>query len=245
MSFLGGPECSTGANPLAQFQKQAGADTSLQRDRLTNRTPQQQHNGFRSGQQIPEDAAFQDFAQQGPHMGEMLPNEAFHMEQLRREAEHLERVGGGGGGGGANWAGEFAQKAPGFSPEEFAQQRGGAFSPQDFAQFRQSQMTPSARTGSPNNTYQSAYRPPQMGMGMYGGGMQRPMFQQSPMMYQQPQQTPQQYEGKGKGRVQELSDTDWEKQFEELSTADKDADLDQLDREAQEAIERELNQADR
>ena len=84
-----------------------------------------------------------------------------------------------------------------------------------------------------------------MGMGMYGGGMQRPMFQQSPMMYQQPQQTPQQYEGKGKGRVQELSDTDWEKQFEELSTADKDADLDQLDREAQEAIERELNQADR
>lgn len=76
--------------------------------------------------------------------------------------------------------------------------------------------------------------------------MQRPMmYQQSPMMYQQSQQQPQQYEGKGKGRVQELSDTDWEKQFEELSTADKDADLDQLDREANEAMERELNQADR
>lgn len=78
---------------------------------------------------------------------------------------------------------------------------------------------------------------------MYGGGMQRPMmYQQGPMFNQPPQQ---QYEGKGKGRVQELSDTDWEKQFEELSTADKEGDLDQLDREANEAIERELNQADR
>jgi peroxin-5 len=68
------------------------------------------------------------------------------------------------------------------------------------------------------------------------------MMFQSGFAQQQPEQ---QYEGKGKGRVQELSDTDWEKQFEELSTVDKDAHLDQLDREAQEAIERELNQADR
>jgi peroxin-5 len=59
------------------------------------------------------------------------------------------------------------------------------------------------------------------------------------------QQQPQQYEGKGKGRIQELSDTDWEKQFEELSVVERETDLDQLDREAQEAIERELNQADK
>jgi peroxin-5 len=83
-------------------------------------------------------------------------------------------------------------------------------------------------------------------MGMYRAGMQPPMmYQQSSMGYQQPQQLPHQYEGKGKGRVQELSDTEWEKQFEELSTADTDAGLDQLDREANEAMERELNQADR
>lgn len=174
-------------------------------------------------------------------MGEMLPNDAFHMDQLRREAEHLERVGGGGGGGsGANWAGEFAQKGPQFAPEGFAQQRSGGFNPQDFAQFRQSQMTPTGRTASPNNSYQSAYRTPMYGSSMYGG-FQRPMMYQN-SMYQQPQQ---QYVGKGKGRVQELSDTDWEKQFEELSTADKDASLDQLDQEANEAIERELNQVDR
>jgi peroxin-5 len=35
MSFLNsGPECSTGANPLAQFSKHVQDDNSLQRDRL-------------------------------------------------------------------------------------------------------------------------------------------------------------------------------------------------------------------
>jgi len=51
----------------------------------------------------------------------------------------------------------------------------------------------------------------------------------------------QDYQGKGKSRVQELSDTDWEKQFEELSTADQEA----LDREAEKAMEEELNGIDR
>lgn len=33
MSFLGGAECSTGRNPLAQFTKHVSEDKSLQRDR--------------------------------------------------------------------------------------------------------------------------------------------------------------------------------------------------------------------
>lgn len=37
MSFLGGPECSTAANPLAQFTKHTQDDKSLQRDRLIGR----------------------------------------------------------------------------------------------------------------------------------------------------------------------------------------------------------------
>lgn len=68
--------------------------------------------------------------------------------------------------------------------------------------------------------------------------MQQPMMFQSRFMNQLQEAM---YEGKGKGRVQELSDTDWEKQFEQLSTEDQ---AEQLDREANEAIERELNQAD-
>ncbi|KAK5126950.1 hypothetical protein LTR85_008308 [Meristemomyces frigidus] len=247
MSFLGGPECSTGANPLAQFQKQTSADTSLQRDRLTGRP--QQYNGFRSQQGLPEDAAFQDFQHQGPQLGEALPNEAFHLEQLRREQEHLERTGGGGGGNG--WAGEFAQQPPHLSALQGVQQvpdRSGAFSPQDFAQFRQSQLSPVQRNDSPSYQQSAYQRPPMYGNSMGGGfGMQRPMmFQgQQQMFNQQPQQ--EQYQGKGKGRIQELSDTDWEKQFEELSTEDKEAaaDMEALDREAERAVEEELNGLDR
>jgi peroxin-5 len=241
MSFLGGPECSTGANPLAQFQKQTASDTSLQRDRLASRNPQL--NGFRSQQGLPEDAAFQDFAQQGPQFGEQMPNSSFHMEQMRREAESLERSYGSGAGGGA-WAGEFAQQGH-FVPEEasYAQARtgGGAFNPQEFAQFRQGQMSPSQRTGSPAFAQQQgpAYRTPMYGGGM---GMQRPIFSGG-MGMQQPQM-PEQIQGKGKGRVQELSDTDWEKQFEELSS-DQGQDMDALDREAQAAIEKELDGVDR
>jgi peroxin-5 len=78
-----------------------------------------------------------------------------------------------------------------------------------------------------------------MGMGM---GMQRPMFGGG-MGMQQPQM-PEQMQGKGKGRVQELSDTDWEKQFEELST-DQTQDMDALDKEAEAAIEKELDGVDR
>ncbi|KAK4545610.1 hypothetical protein LTR36_002562 [Oleoguttula mirabilis] len=250
MSFLGGPECSTGANPLAQFQKQTSADTSLQRDRLTGRAPQ--YNGFRTQPGLPEDAAFQDFQHQGPQLGEALPNEAFHLEQLRREQEHIERTGGGGGGG-HGWAGEFAQQPPQFNPGQGVQlvqpDRNGAFSPQDFAQFRQAQLSPIQRNDSPS-FQQSAYqRPPMYGNSMGGGfGMQRPMMyqgQQQQMFSQQEQQD--QYQGKGKGRIQELSDTDWEKQFEELSTEDKDAavDMEALDREAERAVEAELNGLDR
>ena len=58
------------------------------------------------------------------------------------------------------------------------------------------------------------------GMGGMGGGIDPEILMQmfgGGMGMQQPQM-PEQMQGKGKGRVQELSDTDWEKQFEELSS---------------------------
>lgn len=229
MSFLSGPECSTAANPLAQFQKQTAADTSLQRDRLTSRQPQQL-NGFRSQQAVPEDAAFQDFAHAGPQM----PSEAVHFEQMRREQEFVNRS----GGATPNWAGEFAQQPPAahFAPEEFAQPRSAGFAPQDFANFRAQQAQP--RTATPPYQQQSSFQQRSVyGPPMGGFGMQQPMAFGGQFMHQPPQQ--ESYVGKGKGRVQELSDTDWEKQFEELSTADK------MDEDAEEAIERELDQMDR
>ncbi|KAK0249976.1 Peroxisomal membrane signal receptor PTS1 [Friedmanniomyces endolithicus] len=269
MSFLsGGPECSTGANPLAQFQKQTSADTSLQRDRLTQRAPQL--NGFRSQQQGGDEAAFREFSEQQQGLGGMgLEQEQGYREQqmfLAEQQQEMERMQqqqrvGGGGGGGA-WAGEFAgQTPPVFSPEQFAQQqgRGGAFSAQDFSGFRQQQERLSSMSRvsqspaafqQPQSTYQ---RPPMYGS-TFGGGtgfgmQQRPMMFQSQQRGMYGQQPPQQeqYEGKGKGRIQELSDTDWEKQFEELSTVDKDqeAEMDRLDQDAERDIEAELNRMDR
>ncbi|KAI6814147.1 TPR-like protein [Hortaea werneckii] len=245
MSFLGGPECSTAANPLAQFQKQTSADTSLQRDRLTSRGPNQ-FSGFRSQQGLPEDAAFQDFQAAGPQFNETLPAahdpRLFEMEQMKRASQF------GGGDMGNGWAAEFGQQGPQGFAQQPAQSRAGAFSPADFANFHQqnSAASPLQRNGSPaaasGYAGQRAFsRPPMYGSAFGGGfgGMQRPMFQSG--MYGQ--QQPQMFEGKGKGRVQELSDTDWEKQFEELSTQDRE--VDDLDAEAQNAVERELNDLDR
>lgn len=241
MSFLGGPECSTGANPLAQFQKQTSADTSLQRDRLASRNARQQQ-GFRTQQGAPHDAgAFQDFATQGPAQF-ADPHMVSSAEQHRRNMEFLDRSRQGGGSGGG-WAGEFAggmQAGPHFSPDEFAaqqsQRNSPGFSSHEFSQFQQQQ-----RTQSPNFQQSAAARPPMYGTNFGGyGGFQSSMMYQSPMQ-QQPMN--QEYQGKGKARIQELSDTDWEKQFEELSTEDKSAD--QLDAEAQDAIEEELNGLDK
>ncbi|QIW97176.1 hypothetical protein AMS68_002694 [Peltaster fructicola] len=235
MSFLGGPECSTAANPLAQFQKQTQSDTSLQRDRLTSRQPG--NLGFRSqGGSQAEEAAFHEFSQQGaPLFNAQVPNEPFHFEQLRREAERIERNDG--------WASEFAGNGlPGM--EQMKMNSGPAWSSNEFAKFREGQSHAQARfeNASPVSQGMSQqYRP------MYGGysSMQRPMFQSQFLRPSEMQQ--QNFEGKGKGRVQELSDTDWEKQFEELSTEDQRLHdySDQLDEEANKAIEEELNGIDR
>lgn len=50
MSFLGGAECSTAANPLSQFTKHVQDDKSLQRDRLVGRGPGGLQEGMRSQQ---------------------------------------------------------------------------------------------------------------------------------------------------------------------------------------------------
>jgi len=50
MSFLGGAECSTGANPLSQFTKHVQDDKSLQRDRLVGRGPGGMQESMRSQQ---------------------------------------------------------------------------------------------------------------------------------------------------------------------------------------------------
>ncbi|GAB7356737.1 hypothetical protein MBLNU459_g7643t1 [Dothideomycetes sp. NU459] len=253
MSFLGGAECSTAGNPLSQFTKHVQDDKSLQRDRLVGRGPGGLGESMRTQQMGgPQDAMMDEFMQQSAQMPQGPASASpFAMEQMRRELEHASRR-----SQSPNWAHEFD---PGISDQpqmepSFARPTNGAFSPADFARFQQSRNA-TVRTASPLSAQQqtplSQYGASMGGMnyggGMYSGmgmggmgmgmGMQRnfgPGFSQ-----QQPQQQPAEAEamGKGKGRMVELDDQDWEAQFARLDNA--------LDTEANQAIEAELDQADR
>lgn len=161
------------------------------------------------------------------------PQSPFAMEQMRREIEQV-RQGGGAPGG---WAAEFD---PGQMEATFQKPTPRGFSPADFAKFQQS----SARTASPTTSTPASmmgYQRP-MGMGyMNGMGMGGMMNNYAPMNYQQPIQ----HEGKGKGRMVELDDENWEAQFAELETDQSTLDEQKLDDEANAAMERELNEMDR
>ena len=76
-----------------------------------------------------------------------------------------------------------------------------------------------------------------MGMGYMGGGMSMGMnFGSFNQMQQQPDQTT----DKGKGRMVELDDANWEAQFKELEMQQ-----DSLSEEANKAMEKELEDIDR
>ncbi|KAJ9669327.1 Peroxisomal membrane signal receptor PTS1 [Coniosporium apollinis] len=237
MSFLGGAECSTGANPLSQFTKHVQDDKSLQRDRLTGRGPGGMAEGMRSqAMGAPQDHMMDEFLQQ-PGQLPQGPATPFAMEQMRRELERASYR-----SGSPAWAAEFD---PGVEAPAAAYQQPAhaGFSPAEFAKYQNA--TPIARTASPTvHTPISGmgYQRPMYGMGMNGMGMGMGMMNRpfSPMSMQQPQQV----EGKGKGRMVELDDKDWEAQFAELEHGDQQS-QDALDAEANAAIEAELNSMDR
>ncbi|KAF2682417.1 peroxisomal targeting signal receptor [Lentithecium fluviatile CBS 122367] len=240
MSFLGGAECSTAGNPLSQFTKHVQDDKSLQRDRLVGRGPGGMQESMRSQQMSGgSDGMMNEFMQQNAQLSQGPgPASPFAMEQMRRELERAQHS------GSPAWAAEFdpgmeapAAMGPGM------QERPAGFNPAEFAKFQQ--MNPAARTASPTvNSPQpmmGGYQRPMygmgMGMGMGMGGMGMMQQPYAPQNFQQPMQD----SGKGKGRMVELDDQDWEKQFAELEQGDQDT----LDAEANKRIEAELNEMDR
>ncbi|RII07279.1 hypothetical protein CUC08_Gglean008247 [Alternaria sp. MG1] len=244
MSFLGGAECSTGANPLSQFTKHVQDDKSLQRDRLVGRGPGGMQEGMRSQQMGgPSDGMMNEFMNQNVQLPQGPgPASPFAMEQMRRELERTQHS------GSPAWAAEFD---PGMQAPQMGgpamQERPAGFNPAEFAKFQQ--MNPAARTASPTTASQpsmTGYQRPMyemgmgmgnMGMGMGGMGMMQQPY--APQNFQQPMQ-----EGKGKGRMVELDDQDWEAQFAQLEQTDQQ-DLSALDAEANKAMEAELNEMDR
>ena len=176
-----------------------------------------------------------------PGLPQQAPVQPFAMEQLRRELEslpaHASRAGSPG------WAAEFdndqarmeaAFRSPnssGFAPV--------GLNPTEFRRFQvrsgSPQMSSMAQTPNTMNGYQ---RPMGMGYGMgMGMGMMNSSFQPIGMQNSMTSTA----EQKGKGRMVELDDKNWEQQFAEFDSTAQDA----LDEEARAAMERELNDMDR
>ena len=170
------------------------------------------------------------------------PGSPFAMEQMRRDLEQSIQQG---PATQPPWATEFN---PGLEETTMRHPslRSNEFSLAEFAKYQQISNNGAireAQTKSPPvmNTYQ---QPLGMGYGMgmnsMGMGMGMGMMPQSYSGFgvQRPET-----ETKGKGRMVELDDNDWEAQFQELET--DQANIEGLDEEAREAMERELNDIDR
>ncbi|KAF3481980.1 peroxisomal targeting signal receptor [Arthroderma uncinatum] len=244
MSFLGGSECSTAGNPLTQFTKHVQDDKSLQRDRLAGNGPGRQETMRSRGMMGGQDHMMEEFLQQTDQMPQG-PAQPFAMEQMRRELENFQpspqRTGSPG------WAAEFdpgeqARMEAAFqSPPPGMMKGNNAFQASEFARFQQSRAGAVSGTASP---MMSQYQRPMArgyGMGMGQMGMMNSSYM--PMsMQQQPQQQPmEQQDVKGKGRMIELDDQNWEAQFAEIDASGQET----LDDKANAAMEKELEDLDR
>ncbi|KAF5866021.1 Peroxisomal membrane signal receptor PTS1 [Aspergillus alliaceus] len=191
-----------------------------------------------------------EFAQQPGQIPGAAP-QPFAMEHLRRELDQFQNTPPRTGSPG--WAAEFdpgeqARMEAAFAgPKGPLMNNGSGFTPAEFARFQQQSRAGVPQTSSPVTSGQSpmmgGYQRPMggmgyMGMGGIGGmGMMNPAY--NPMGMQQPMEAATQ--DKGKGRMVELDDVNWEAQFAEMETADTQ----KLDDEANDAIEAELNDLDR
>ncbi|KAL1954699.1 hypothetical protein VTO42DRAFT_803 [Malbranchea cinnamomea] len=241
MSLFGGAECSTAGNPLTQFSKHVQDDKSLQRDRLVGRPGAMQESMRSRSMMGGQDHMMDEFMKQGTQMPQG-PAQPFAMEHMRRELENIQTAPPRTGSPG--WAAEF--DAGEHARMEAAFPGGPAFSPAEFARFQQQNRPGLQRTSTPATSsapIMSTYQP-QLGMGYRGMGVgfmgpMGPTF--GPMGMQHQQQQPTQQEDKGKGKLVELDDQNWEAQFAEIAAAgQKD-----LDEEANAAMEKELDELDR
>ncbi|OTB07608.1 hypothetical protein M426DRAFT_8604 [Hypoxylon sp. CI-4A] len=239
MSFLGGgPECSTAGNPLSQFTKHTQEDNSLQRDRLRNGVPQGGMGGFRStAQQGPQDEMMNGFLQQNGQLPNM-PLEGMNQIRLDHPAHgvHLRA-----NSTSPSWANEFQHNPQAAMESAFKVPQGTHFGPEDYARFQQMTNQTSSPRASPMPSAMQ-YQNPMMGMGMMNGGMSgmayRPMY---PMpMAQQFSSGDVDQKGKGKEKVVELDEQQWEEQFKQLELQDKETK--EVDEAA--ALEPELNKLD-
>lgn len=173
-----------------------------------------------------------------------LDRAAFRMEQMRKDLEGYRttapRI------HSPDWASEFDPGEQARMEAAFQPPRAGGFVPAgftaaEFQRFQQMERNGSARVGIPTShtqTGMNSYNRP-MGVG-YGMNMGMMHSQYRPLSAQR-RPSEQHATGKGKGRMVELDEKDWEQQFAEIDTATQQ----DLDVEANAAMERELNEMDR
>ncbi|KAL8946101.1 MAG: hypothetical protein Q9222_007456, partial [Ikaeria aurantiellina] len=144
-----------------------------------------------------------------------------------------------------SWANEFDPGEHSRMEAAFKNSKTGGFvppgfSPSEFQRFQQMERNQSPRVTSPPSQMNGYQRPMGMGYGMSGMNI-GPTAMQG--LNQRMTQNRFEAQGhKGKGRMVELDDQDWEKQFAEFDAAGKEQDL---DAEANIAMEAELNDMDR
>ncbi|TKA77354.1 hypothetical protein B0A49_02455 [Cryomyces minteri] len=173
------------------------------------------------------------------------PASPFAMEQMRRELEQVSRR-----SGSPAWAAEFD---PGIEQQDnmeaaFARpaSMSSGISPAEFARYQQMRSNGTARTASPMSSTPATMNGYQRPMGMSYGGMSMNGMNMGYSMMQRPfngmgVQSDLQSSDKGKARMVELDDNDWEAQFAQLDSTTAEA----LDVEANAAMEAELNDLDR
>lgn len=201
-----------------------------------------------------------EFMQQPGHLpmqqpGQMPqgPAQPFAMEHMRRELENFQT--GPPQAGSPGWAAEFdpteqARMEAAFQGPKMAGPNGGGFAPAEFARFQQqnrSEMQNQTPVNAPSMMGGGYQRPMGMGMGGMGmgmGGMGMGMGMMGRQygggmgMQQQPDMAT---ESKGKERMVELDDENWETQFAQIDEAGQET----VDDQANKAMEAELNELDR
>ncbi len=180
-----------------------------------------------------------------------IPMQPFAMEEMRRELETYQAAPQRTGSPG--WAAEFdpleqARMEAAYQTKQHGTFVPAGFTPQEFQRFQQMERNGTERTASPISSTHSTmngYQRPMgmgygmgMGMGMGMGGMGM-MGSYSPISMQRPLDP--RTETKGKGRMVELDDRNWEEQFAEIDAEGQQ----DLDAEANAAMEAELNAMDR
>lgn len=242
MSFLGGAECSTVSNPLTQFAKHTQDDRSLQRDRLLD-LPDKGTQSIRSVGGIDsigtQDNIINDFRMQNSQLVQedfSVPYNSQYEPLMKIRPQSPEF---------SEWAKEFSSKGD-ISNQlsvDYHALQSMPISLSEYSKFEQMNGK-SSQTLSVGALQMRAERLKQrnyqmnmglamdLGIGDIGMGYM-------PTQHHQPYGL-QRYEGKGKSKMIELDDQNWEEQFKQIDLLSKKQELEESN-----AVETELDQVDK